>query len=36
MSPPFRTTIGGLLGQKVDYELLVVVADDAVMRTIKK
>ncbi len=34
--PWLRTTIRGLLGQKIDYGLLVVAADDGVMRTTKE
>jgi len=34
--PWLRTTIRGLLGQKVDYGLLVVAANDGVMRTTKE
>ena len=34
--PWLRTTIRGLLGQKIDYGLLVVAANDGVMRTTKE
>jgi len=34
--PWLRTTIRGLLGQKVDYGLLVIAANDGVMRTTKE
>lgn len=34
--PWLRTTIRGLLGQKIDYGLLVVAADDGIMRTTKE